>query len=133
MIAHVVLEAIGYDQTQLPFSGSEVWKLMPWVAEVVGHTSTEALRLRFLERDIRFEESNSTMSRGVMFHFYPETGKCYAAFRRTSWKSSDRYFFRVLDDCRIVEISEEEAHSWAEKSDWGKTCSQPALSALRGP
>lgn len=123
MIAHVALEAIGYDQTHLPFIGSEFWKLMPWVAEVVGHTSTEAFRLRFLERTIRFEDSNSKMSRGVMFHFYPDTGKCYAGFRRTSWKSSGRYFFRVLDDCRIVEISEEEAHSWAEKLDWEKTCS----------
>lgn len=123
MIAHVALEAIGYDMTQIPFIGSDFWNLMPWVAEVVGHTSTEAFRLRFLERTIRFEDSNSKMSRGVMFHFYPDTGKCYAAFRRTSWKSSDRFFFRVSQDGGIIEISESEAHSWAEKLDWEKTCS----------
>lgn len=133
MIAHIQLEAIGYNQTKLPLGfGREAWKLMPWVAEILGHTTTEALKLNFLERKIRFEESNSKMSRGVMFHFYPETGKCYAAFRSTSWKSSDRFFFRVKDDCEILEISESEAHSWAEKLDWEKTCLWPASSALHG-
>ena len=124
MLSHIQLEAIGFDQTKLPLGfGAAAWKQMPWCAEVVGLYSTGAFCLRFLERKIDFDESNSKMSRGVLFHFYPETGKRYAAMRRLSWRHLERFWFRVADDGAIVEIDETEARAWAEKLDWEKTCS----------
>lgn len=129
MIAHIQLEAIGFDQTKLKLGlGKQAWKLMPWCAEITGLYSTGAFCLRFLDRQIRFEESNSKMSRGVMFHFYPETGRCYAAFRRTSWRNMERFWFRVSDDGAMVEITESEARTWAEKLGLEKTCSMQAAS-----
>ena len=125
MLAHIQFEAIGFNQTKLPMGfGREAWQSMPWCAEVVGLYSAGALCLRFLERKITFEESNSKMSRGVLFHFYPETGRRYAAFRRTSWQHCERFWFRVGGDGAIIEIDESEARSWAEKLDWEKTCSR---------
>lgn len=120
MLAHIELEAIGYNCKML--------KIMPWVAEILGLWSSGKLRLKFIERNIRFEQSNSKMSRGVMFNFYPETGKCYAGLKNTSWKHSPRFYFRVADDGEIIEITEEEAHLWATKLDWEKTCCVPLSS-----
>ncbi len=123
MYAHISVEAIGYDATRIPILGVHAWKLMPWVAEIEGLYSTGAFALKFLERQVRFDEANSKLSRGVVFHFYPRTCLHYEAFRRTSWGHSERYFFRVSESAEIVEESESEARAWAEKLDWERTCS----------
>lgn len=69
----------------------------PWIAEIIGTHPGYRFDRRFIKAQKDYSGGNSKGSRGVMLHFVVEDGRPYEVSKRTSWKGSSRYFFRVTN------------------------------------
>lgn len=79
----------------------------PWIAEITGMHPTYRFNRRFVKAQKDYSAGNSKGSRGVILHFVVEEGRPYEVSKRTSWKGSNHYFFRVQDGLE-VKLTEQE-------------------------
>lgn len=86
----------------------------PWVAEIVGLRWDGRLERRFLRPNRDYRNANSLGSRGVYFYYLLDEGPIYEVFARTSWKSSERYFLRIVNG-QEERIDQEEVLRWLGK------------------
>lgn len=127
MKAMLKLEAIGDNATQmlrlwrnvideaLPGLGRATIGSAPpscWVAEIIGHDPKYKWQRNFLRGTKDYSESNSVGSRGIYIYYWLDYGHIYDVKQPVSWKRTLRYFCRVTDDGKIVEIDESEIDQW---------------------
>lgn len=79
----------------------------PWIAEIIGMHPTYRFERKFVKPQKDYSDGNSKGSRGVMLYFVVEEGRLYEISKRTSWKGSSRYFFRI-ENGREEKLTEQE-------------------------
>lgn len=92
------LQALMPNQFKIP-SGE------PWLAVIKGKCQKYGFKREFVRED-RFSSharSNGTGSRGVWTRWFIDTspGVIYEFYRKTSWRSSERYFFHFVDGQKV--------------------------------
>jgi hypothetical protein len=128
MPASICLEAIGDDATQMhrlygrvldDSFGSGIGNSLLgraarrcWVARITGLDKRYGFRREFIRGQTDYSQANSIGSRGVFIWYHLADSGLYEIKAPQSWRSSRRYFARVVDN-RVVEISRERAVSAA--------------------
>lgn len=85
-----------YEHKLLRGEGAE--RLRPWVAQLQSYNQrTGDFDRKFLHGVKDYSRANSVGSRGVFEYIVLNTGY-YEVNERVSWKKTDRYFIRVIDE-----------------------------------
>lgn len=92
---HLSLEAID-DANQQQFR-SMGYKPRAWVAQVMGRDGRGRWTRAFLDGARDYSSANSIGSRGVTINFTLEEGPIYEVSAPKTWRSTDRYFCRVIE------------------------------------
>jgi len=97
-----------------------------WVARIKGADPKHGMAREFCKPMVDYEDANGTGNRGVHAVYFLKPG-LYEAYQRLSWRSSDRYFFRI-DGNTLTRVSKEEVSEWVSSKDLASTSSR-----LRAP
>lgn len=89
------LEAIGDNLKSLgPIAG---FKSRCWVARIFGSNGQNGWARAFITGYRDYSAANSIGSRGIYITYLLDEGPIYEVSARQSWRSTDRYFIRIID------------------------------------
>lgn len=87
----------------------------PWVAKIIGLSKKYGFVREFLHGKKDLAKSSGSGNRGVYLRFVVDSGVLYEVKRRTSWRSSERFFF-VFDNGEMTKLTKQEAVEWLQKT-----------------
>jgi hypothetical protein len=85
------IEAVGDDARQFGFPSR------CWIARLFGSDGRGGWARAYLSGVRDYNAANSTGSRGIVVTYFLEEGPIYEVSAPQSWRSSDRYFLRVVN------------------------------------
>ncbi|MCL2310943.1 MAG: hypothetical protein FWC41_00430 [Firmicutes bacterium] len=96
-------------------SGHSLLKGIPkyrdWVAKITGQCPKYKYSREFLKGKVDYTKSNSVGTRGIFVNYILEEEYIYEVSAPASWKRTERYFCKVINE-DIIKIDSKEVEEW---------------------